>query len=304
MSYRRIMVPLDGSDFAVQSLPVAEELARRSGAELVLVGVHPGLPPGPTGRVPEPLARADREVAEAERQALEREAERLRGEGIEAQAELEEGPVVDTLCARARESADLVVMATHGRGRLTRFWLGSTADGMVRQCSVPILLVRPEGDGDAGTPAVEIRDLLLPLDGSRVAESVLAPATELARVLGARVTLLQVVVPVMNPGFGVSDFPEGVDQALVEPMESEAEEYVADVADRLAEEGLEVETRVIRYPDAAAAILESAEELGTDLVAMATHGRGGVRRLLLGSVADKVIRAGETPVLVVRPEDA
>lgn len=304
MSYDTIMVPLDGSGFAARALPMAEALARRSGAALELVCVHTGVPPSPSGRVPEPLVRADRELAESERGSLEEAAEALRSRDLDVRTRMEQGEVVENLCGRA-DAADLVVMATHGRGRFSRFWLGSTTDGMIRRCRQPVLLVRArKGEAtEEGEQIGDIEQLLVPLDGSRLSESVLGPATELAREVGARLTLLQVVVPVMNAGFSLTDFPEGVDQDLVEPMESDAEEYVADVAGRLAGEGVEVDTRVVRYPDAAAAILETADELPADVVAMATHGRGGVRRLLLGSVADKVIRAGQAPVLVVRPEE-
>lgn len=301
MSYESLMVPLDGSAFARQALPVAEHLARRTGARLELVCVHTGLPPGPSGRVPETLARADREVKASEREALEEEAERLRDAGLDVGLAVEQGRVVETLCAHADERADLVVMATHGRGRFSRFWLGSTADGMVRRCRRPVLLVRPRKDAPP-VPDGDLEHVLVPLDGSRVAESALEPAADLARAVGGRITLLHVVVPVMNPGFTMADFPEGVDQALVEPMESDAEQYVTGMAEEWAGDDVPVEPLVTRHPDAAGAILEVCEEAEADLVAMATHGRGGLRRLLLGSVADKVIRAGDRPVLVVRPE--
>lgn len=298
MGYRTIMVPTDGSDFARQAMPLAAELARRSGARLELVCVHPGLPPGPSGRVPEELARADEELAREEREALEEVAAELRSPDVDVEAEMERGSVVEALCRRAGEDADLVVMATHGRGPLTRLWLGSTADGLIRRCSVPVLLVRPrEGGGRRALP----RHLVVPLDGSRLARAALDPAARLAEATGGRITLLRVVQPVMGPGFGPADFPQGVDAAATEAAEDEAAEKLGRAAAELRDRGLDVAVEVVRRPDVARAVLDAASGLEADATVMATHGRGGVRRLLLGSVADKVIRGSEDPVLVVHP---
>lgn len=302
MAYRTIMVPLDGSDFSRQALPPAADLASRTGARVRLVCVHTGLPPGPGGTVPEELARADDELAEEQRAMLESAAEELRSRGLEVEVGLERGSVVGELERVAGEEADLVVMATHGRGPLTRLWLGSTADGLVRRCTEPVLLVRPREDAAEGGPERPVvRHLLVPLDGSRVARSVLGPARELAGATGARVTLLRVVQPVMGPGFGPPDFPQGVDAVATATAEEDAAARLERTADELREAGLEVAVEVTRSPDAARAILEAASELDADATAMATHGRGGIRRLLLGSVADKVLRASEHPVLLVRP---
>lgn len=306
MGYRTIMVPLDGSDFSRQAVPVAADLASRTGASVRLVCVHTGLPPGPGGVVPDDLARADEELAGEERAMLDAVAEELRSRGVEVEAALERGSVVRELTRVAEEEADLVVMATHGRGPLTRLWLGSTADGLVRRCTAPVLLVRPRGDGAEGEAGrTPLRHLLVPLDGSPVARHVLGAARALAEATGARLTLFRAVQPVMGPGFAPPDFPQGVDAAATGVLEDDVSERLERTARELREEGLEVAVEVTRSPDTARAILEAASELGADATAMATHGRGGVRRLLLGSVADKVLRASEHPVLLVRPgEDA
>lgn len=308
MTWTSVMVPLDGSDFAREALPAAEHLARRDGARLRLVTVHPGLPPGPGGTVPEELARADRERRASREESLEELAAELRDRGLDADAEVLSGPVVEHLARRAGEAADLVVMATHGRGPLSRLWLGSVADGMVRRCPVPVLLVRPRGDEDDGEGeapgAGGFRHVLVPLDGSRLARRAIGPASRLAERPDGVLTLVRVVVPVTLSGLGPADVPSGVDVSATEAAEEQAEERLEATARELRERlGLEVRSRVVRDPRPAEAVLRATSEEGADATALATHGRGGLRRVLLGSVADKVVRGARTPVLVVRPAE-
>lgn len=303
MSYESIMVPVDDSEFARQALPAAEHLARRDGARLRLVTVHPGVPPGPDGTVPDALARADREQREARRRGLEALAGELRSRGHEVDAELLAGPVVGEIARRAGETADLVVMATHGRGPVSRLWLGSIADGLVRSSPVPILLVRPREEADEEAPgAGGFRHVLVPLDGSELAREALEPAGRLVERPGGRMTLLRVVVPVTMSGFGPADVPSGVDVAATEAMEERAEEHLEEAARALRDRlSVDVDTRVVRHSHPAEAVLDAISDAGADATALATHGRGGLKRVLLGSVADKVVRGARTPVLVVRP---
>lgn len=298
MEIRTIMVPLDGSEFSRRALPHARETARRSGAGLLLTYVHAGFPPADPGEAPEALVEADRRVVEHERKLLEEAAAEVRETGLEAETLFEEGPVAETLAARAEERADLVVMATHGRGAFSRFWLGSVADGLARRCPVPLLFVRPGGPAP-GT--VEFGRILLPLDGSELAERILPAATALARLYDASFTVLRVLSPPFRPGLAYEDLPVQVDaEAMVEREEAVAE-YVEGMAARLRSEGLDARGRVVHGAAPADEIVQVAAEEDADLVAMATHGRSGLKRLVLGSVADKVLRAGERPVLMHRP---
>jgi nucleotide-binding universal stress UspA family protein len=211
------------------------------------------------------------------------------------------------LCGQAEAlGVDLVVLTTHGRGPLGRFWLGSVADALVRRLPVPALLVRPQ----EGAPAAEaVRHILVPLDGSPLAEQILEPAAALAELTGAAVTLLRVVGPVPPPGAEVPDglIEEAVQQLLEKTAELQervnagASQGLETAAARLRERGLVVQTRVAVADAPAPAILDAAREVGADLIALATHGRRGLKRLLLGSVADKVVRGGTLPVLLLRP---
>jgi nucleotide-binding universal stress UspA family protein len=203
----------------------------------------------------------------------------------------------------ATQRADLVVMTTHGRGPLSRAWLGSVADQLVRSLAVPILLVRPRETASElrGEPA--LRHILIPLDGSALAEQMVRPAVALGTVMQADYTLFQVVPHVRLPGFDPtgSELSETTEPPLLGQHRREAEYYLDQIADGLRAQGRRVQTRVVVHPHAAAAILEEVQARGIDLLALATHGRGGLPRLLLGSVADKVLQGAAIPVLLYRP---
>lgn len=309
-----ILVPLDGSELAEQALPVATALARASGAELHLMHVF----------VPY-AARADMPGAvidntEMERRLEEQSTEYLRAVTERVSKELPEHvhadpvrtrpirspysesvAVVDRLRrAAARLKPDLIVLATHARGGLGRAWLGSVADALIRRVNVPTLLVHPRED--VPVPASTFRHILVPLDGSTLAEESIPLVARLATLCGARVTLLRVVIPrlvVGQPSYVVQ-----FDVQLLEEYERDAERYVESVAARLRESVANVESVVLLADNPPRAILDWADQQGADLIAMSTHGRSGFRRFMLGSVADKVVRSAQVPVLLTRPGDA
>jgi nucleotide-binding universal stress UspA family protein len=193
-------------------------------------------------------------------------------------------------------------MTTHGRGPLSRFWLGSVADEFIRKTSVPVLLVRPkEGTLDLSQEPV-VRRVLIPLDGSGLAEQILGPAVALGSLMNADYTLLRVVCP---PLFTVYDpaavAVSPVDQTSLEEERTQAQAYLDQVAQRLRARSLPVCTQVLVGMQPHQAILEEVQAQGVDLIALATHGRKGLTRLLLGSIADKLVRGAGVPVLVHRP---
>jgi nucleotide-binding universal stress UspA family protein len=160
---------------------------------------------------------------------------------------------------------------------------GGIAHALVRRSGVPVLLVKPEGQPRSAGPELVPEEVLVPLDGSAPAERVLEPAMDLALVSEARCTLLRVVGPE-----GSAD-------------EQAAEAYLERVARGVRREGLDVTTRVVRARDAAAAIVAEAGRRAGVLVAMTTHGRCGLGRLVLGSVAERVLRGTASPVLLYHP---
>jgi nucleotide-binding universal stress UspA family protein len=198
----------------------------------------------------------------------------------------------------ARTGADLVVLTSHGRGTLQRVWLGSVADKLVRTLPVPVLMVRPQEPASPLDFRQErvVRHMLLALDGTTEAESILAPAVNVGQAMGSDYTLVRVLRPawpVLHPTW------HGGAQ-VDEKQQHNAVVYLESVAERLRAERAKVHTHVSFADQPAAAILEHAARSGADLIALETHGRGGVPRLLMGSVADKVVRGSSIPVLICR----
>jgi nucleotide-binding universal stress UspA family protein len=159
-------------------------------------------------------------------------------------------------------------------------------------------VIRPLEEGGAALPTASFAHILVPLDGSEVGEKILGPATLLGKALGSRFTLLHVVSPHVTMGARVSPLPAG----HLEDKLGKAEAYLAAAAQRLAGEGLRVETKIESHFAPARAILQVAEKDEVDLIAIATHGYTGVKRAILGSVTDKVLRGAKWPLLLVRPE--
>ncbi len=311
--YRTILVPLDGSPFGEAALPLALSLARRAGAVLHLVHV---MPPIGTIYSEAPLyidSSLERELFQHQRERnrvyLEGLAKKLGAMApVVVQTTLLAGDIPTLLRNHASEvSADLVVMTTHARGPLGRFWLGSVADELVRKLPMPVLLVRPDEAVTSFEPEPAPTRILVPLDGQPLAEQVLDRAVELGTLLQARLTLFRIVKPVLPTPYPVEGASMAqIAQSLIEEttkiqgqLVQEAKDYLEKVAGGLRERGLQVTTLVEVEEKPALAILHHAAEI--DLVAISTHGRPGLSRLFLGSVADKVIRGGHVPVLVYRP---
>lgn len=301
--YRQIIVPLDGSVPAEHAAIFAVALARRSGALLRLVRVHmndvlPAALHGSNLGHESPVEKWDREVREQEQQYLDQMAQRVREfhPGTRVVVEVVDGPVVATLLARSRR-ADLMVMATHGRGTFARGWLGSVADRVVRESVTPVILVRPGEEPADLRRDVAIKRILVPQDGSQAAEAVLEPALALATLIGAGITLLHVMAPLGD--IGPANIPLGGHLEPAGMTVHEATRQLQKIADRTNLP--DTQTLLVTHPHPAQGILTAAADVGAGLVALATRGHGGVKRLILGSVADKVIRTADVPVLVVAP---
>ena len=301
--FNLIVVALDGSRWAEHSLPCAAAIARAARAKLRLVLVHQL--PGPPGDRESLKIYTSLEVAvrKSQRAYLREVATRLReGWAIPVTSVSPDGPVGPALLRYLGEvGADLVVMATHGRGALGRALLGSVADHVVRTAEVPVLLVRPPGDEPPPPESAwSAGQILVPLDGSAPAEAALEPAADLARLLGARLSLVQVIVPIASATDPPMAFPTGYDEHLTDIRRREAQDYLDSVAEPLRAGGLEVGAAAVVATSAAGALMDLARPGRADLVVIASHGQGGLRRLALGSVADKLVRTAEVPVVVVR----
>lgn len=298
---KSLLIPLDGSKFGESSLPLATAVARAAGASLHLAHVHRPYEPESL------LANTSFQfegvsVDEYDELHLHREEDYLAemagplgadGGTVEAKV-LKGSRVAASLAAHAAAvDADMVFISSHGHSGFSRAWLGSVADEMIRTTTLPLVVTRNTNGQDAA--ATGIRHLLVPLDGSPLAESVLAPVRDLARATRARITLAHIVpVPRLWPRTLLPTEDE------VGPDLLGGSEYLSRIADGLRADGFDVATRVEPGGMPATVIVELAKQLNADLLAMATHGYGGVRRTLLGSVADKVLRSSSIPVMVLR----
>lgn len=307
--YDSLLVPLDGSAFSERALPWAVTLARRSGATLRLARVH--VPHTRTPLSLEGMPVVDEEVTALKRQheaAYLTEVQRrcARDPGVKVESALLDGPIAPTLAEDAAAArAGLIVMTTHGHGGFERLWLGSVVDTLVRSSGVPLLILRFADESLPPAAEPEVRRVLVPLDGSLLAEEAIPHAIALGGLSQAE----YVLVHVTEPSAWLGRLPGGTLAASpvaegCQKREHQAEDYLARVAARLAEPGPIVETRVVVSSHLARAILDAARSAHADVIVMATHGRGGLSRLLIGSVADKVMRRSDIPVLLCRPRPA
>lgn len=302
----QLLVTLDGSDFGEHALPFAKVVAENTGASVNLCHVHCCEPPTellqntPFQYEGVSMDTYEKKEAEEHRAYLKAQEASLKAQLPDNRicSALLEGYVTEALERHAREiGADLIVMTTHGRTGVSRAWLGSVADSLIRHSSFPLLVIRPLDDGAFPTPA--FLHFLVPLDGSPVGETILEPAVALGKAVGARFTLLHVVSPHVTVGARVSPLPSG---RLEEKM-TKARTYLDGMVDRLAGEGVEARGKIESHFAPARAILNTANEEKVDLIALATHGYTGVRRTLLGSVADKVLRGARWPLILKRPPE-
>jgi nucleotide-binding universal stress UspA family protein len=301
--YRSILVPLDGSPLSEQALPLAVAITERARTKLRLVLVHqlPPVPLSPQGR--QLYVSLDLAARKSEKAYLKTFTDQLKKQSdVVITSTMLTGPVAGTLREYIQESGtDLVVMTSRGQGGLRRLWLGSVADALIRGSSVPVLLVRPQ-ENPSPRPVLEnMRQILVPLDGSPLAEAILDPARELAALIGAELMLIEIIQPLAPPLEGPVAPPLTFDEELTSLRRKEAADYLRDLAEGYREAGVSTGYSAILGRNVADTILELAESPTVGLIAIATHGRGGLKRLALGSVADKLVRTAPRPILVYRP---
>lgn len=304
--FRNILVPLDGSPFSANALPVASALAKRTGATIHLVTVldPAAYVPFVPGEVLMPVMDTDALAARrtADSAAISAEAERLAATGLTVTGTLLEGSVVESLADHgASIAADLVIMTTHGRGGLERLWLGSVATSFLHRAPAPVFLLRPTADSVSDVEvALPTGPLLLPLDGSAFAESVVEHATAFAAALNVPISLFTVAIPTAIPMAPFGTEALLADDSDLTRQESDAESRLRALANDLPEG---TTTDVATDMTAARAIIEKADAINAGVIAMATHGRTGIARLVMGSCSDAVLRGATQPMLLYRPTD-
>jgi nucleotide-binding universal stress UspA family protein len=302
---RRILVGLDGSPLAETIVEAVCTLSERLRADVVLLHV---VDVPEMVRAIEPGPRLDEIVAQESARArayLDGVAATIRRPGLAVHVAVSAGSAANEIVRFAeRERIDLVALATHGRAGIGRWIHGSVADAVLHDARVPLLLLRPTTEGERITPAVS--RLVVPLDGSSLAEDALPVAEELARALAVPIVIVRIIEPLGLP-FATEPFvaaPAYVDyQRIFDVLQRDAEQYVDGTAARLRTTGLAVETRVVTGI-AAERIAMLARERAGSLIVLTTHGRSGWRAVVLGSVARRVVLLAGGPVLVTRPAAA
>jgi nucleotide-binding universal stress UspA family protein len=298
----RILVPLDGSRLAEQALSCAAMLGRALPSELVLF--HAVAIPADDreilGKAGVETAAIVDELETKAREYLYGLVEQLADRQLNARYAIERGPAAETILEYADQvDVQQIVMATHGYSGIKRWTHGSVAERVLQAARVPVLMVRAqEQDAEAGWHVgLQCKRILVPLDGSRMAEQVLPTAALVARALDSELVLFQ--VPIVHVyGWLASEWFLPVPGVLA-TAEEDAGAYLAGVAAGLKEQNVRA-TTAMRIGPVAYSIVEYAEANDIDLIAMCTHGRSGLARWTLGSVADHVLRAGSKPILLVR----
>lgn len=293
---RRILVPVDGSPMAEQALGQAAAMASAFDAEVLLLRVQE--PEAGTGGFSDSVSWRLRRAEAAS--SLEQLAERLRVGGRRVTTDLAEGRAAEEILRAARaHPVDLVVLSTHGSSGHSRFNFGSTSQKVIAEAGVSVLIVRAlEGRGSGPAEARHER-IMVPYDGSQRAQWALGLSSSIARALGSELLLVHVV-----------DTRELQGQAPTTPEERElarrvadrdrslATEYLGHMQQVLSGSNIAVRTRLVDSPNVAEALCRLAEHERVSLVVISAHGSSGAAPWSYGSVADRLIAYGTTPLLV------
>jgi nucleotide-binding universal stress UspA family protein len=296
---RSLVVPVDGDSFGEHALPLALEIAGRSGADIRLMHVY-----RPLQSTFQPIRHSyhgslDAYLKHRQRAYLQDLVQRLaKFTSVRVTSVFLQWPdVVDSLCEAARPGSDLIVMATRRRGPLGRLWLRSVADEVVDRVPVPVLLVRGEDAPIDLTRKTPLQHILIPLDGSESAERILEPAFALGTLAGADCTLLRVIASA--PRSASRDIGPRWQRLLVQKEKKEAWRYLRRIAGP-AEERKHRLRRVVLDPKSIdQAILNYAKTDNADVIALTKPPRQGIAQMFRSSAVDKVVRGTTVPVLLV-----
>jgi nucleotide-binding universal stress UspA family protein len=300
--FERILVPLDGSPRAELILSQVSRILHRKDSEVLLVRAVNV--PAQIGRVNMSSVRsAQREEAHKYIHEL---TERFREKGARVDGRVVEGYPADAILETARiEGSTMIALCTHGRTGFARWALGSVAEKVARASAVPVLLVRsfrrtPEGDLEPqAAQELPFRRILVPVDGSPTSMSILGPARKFAQLYDSSILLLHVETPFVPPSPVLPGMEVALPAMVPTATLSAEDEVTARAAEPFAKAGLNV-SRLTTVGEPASEILDLSTNREMDLIAIGTHGRTGLERWALGSVAERVLRSAEVPLLLVR----
>jgi nucleotide-binding universal stress UspA family protein len=301
--YKVIMVPTDGSGFDREAIRVALRIAERSDAKVRLVrvlatGSFFGMAATAEGTaIAAEVVRSERDTALSELYALAAECRAASTASITV--DLHAGPIGDVLQGYARRNdVDLIVISTHGRSGISRLSLGSVTDSLIRHTTIPVLVVKPPTSYLNPQVIEAFKRIVVPLDGSTLAEQILPRVLELAKLEEAEITLLNVLIPQSYSQKEIAD----PNLPWWDKDISQAQSYLFRIAGRLRRTGVAVTTDIVIGENVASAIGDFASRERADLIAIATHGRGGLARMIRGSVADAIMHSGRMSMLVFKPD--
>jgi len=298
--YEKILVALDGSQLSEQILPYSRLLADKLKLAVELIHViNPDLatPTSAAGQ-----ARYQ-DVLAAENEKGLVYLEKIAGSfalASKIQCSVAPGNPAEVIVDKAAaDRQTLIAMTTHGRSGINRWLIGSVADKVLHAAANPLLLVRA-GETAAVQGTAAWQRMIVPLDGSPLAERVIPHAAELARPLGLEVVLMR-VFGVPTPVFA-EDYGPYVEELWTQ-LEDEAQKYLTEKKQQLLAQGLTNVVTIVTAGFPAEKIIDAARERKDALVAMCTHGRSGVNRFVMGSVTDRVVRHSGDPVLIIRAQE-
>ncbi len=293
--FGQILVPLDGSNLAERALPMAVEIARASGGRLKLLRVVPYF----TVLAADPLLYEEmNRMGEDEALAYLRSVKEEIIEQAPAEVVCEIGSAAESIMQHAHDNqVDLIVMSSHGRSGLNRWVYGSVAERILSQAPCPTLIINARQQTWQPVP----KRILVPLDGSSLAEKALSVARELAADLGSELRLLQVTTSGhmrLETGSMAEVFDEIENQEA-----NDAQAYLQRVAASVDLADVHTAVNVSRGT-VAETIIDYAAQNGTELIVMSSHGRTGLRRWVYGSVAEKVLRGACCATMIVRSRES
>jgi nucleotide-binding universal stress UspA family protein len=301
--FERILIPLDGSTRAELILSQVGRILSREDSEVLLLHIVAPIPDSGVAEEDRTLLDETRHAAE---QYLHDLVRRFADRGAKARGRVIVGSAAETILDVAEEEGStMIAMTTHGRTGLSRWFMGSVAEKVVRASNLPVLLVRSFRSTSQGTvepttaEEVPFRKLLVPTDGSAASLAVVGPAEKLGQLFNSEIVVLHVQWPYFSSGAALPGMEAGFMPPPSEPTTSQEDKTTWEAAERFRQAGLRV-TRLTVLGEPASEIIDQGSASGIDLIAMTTHGRSGFSRWLTGSVTERVLRHAVVPLLIVR----
>lgn len=289
MPYKKILIPLDGSELAEKALPYAKSIAKLKNSNVILFAVSLTIF----------VDRRDRLFTSY----LEVTAKELNEVGIKATTATSYGDVAEEIVKYANnKKMDLIIMATHGYSGTKQWMFGSITQKVLYGTEIPVLLIKSKSP----EVSVEFNRILLPVDGSSFSESTFPYVEELTKKTNKEILLLHICEPPIVPSYGsrpINPTWKKYRDDMWAEMEQQSTSYLKKTTTALKKKGIKVKSRVVKAQtnEVAQTIMQISKEENIDLIVIATQGRAGVNRWVHGSVANRIVEDFPQPILLIRP---